>query len=225
MPKPDPTILDDLKRLARTEEPVDLLNTYKGIPVLIKGKLTQVGADRVVVRFEKQFEAVCLTLENKTTLLSDVLAGPVNATALAVDLKAGTAILTQFDSLHNKIGDRMTLRVAPHDVIPVRLYSGRLHLTATVADVSMSGLGLYISPPDKAEPLRRKAVAQLVLKLDGPEIELSGTINYIKFEAGACRLGVALVQTREARSLVHYIHKRQEAILAELKALYQAANP
>jgi len=224
MTKPEDNIIADLKHLARTEEPVDLLNTYKGIPVLIKGKLSKVGADRAVVSFEKQFEAVCLSLENKTTLLSDVLAGPLNAAALAVDLRAGTVTLTQFDYSHAKIGDRMTLRVIPHDVIPVMLSSGRQHLSATVADISMSGVGLYISPPDKAEALRRHAVAQLALKLDGPEIELSGTIHYMKFEANACRLGVALVQTREARTLVQYIHKRQEAILAELKALYQAAT-
>jgi hypothetical protein len=222
MLKTDETIIADLKHIARTSQPVDLLNVYRGVPVMYKAELVKVGNDRATVRFEPQFESVCLTLENKTTLLSDVLAGPVNATALAVDLRAGTAALTQFHYTQSKIGDRMTVRVMPHDVVEVTLNSGKQEIAATLADLSMSGLGLHISPPDRAVALRRKAVVQLALKLDGTPLDLSGTIHYIKYEANACRLGVTLVQTREARTLVHYIHQRQEAILQELQTLYQA---
>ena len=222
MIKTDESIIADLRHIARTQQAVEFLNVYKGIPVLYQATVEKVGQDRAVVRFE-QLGAVCLTLENKTTILTDLLSGPVNAAVLAVDLAAGMATLANFRYTYSKVGDRMILRVAPRDVVEVTLHSGRQPVTGTLADLSMSGVGVLISPLDKADALRRQSVVQLTLKLDSTPLELSGTIRYLKTEGDAARVGITLVQTSQARVLVQYIHKRQEEILRELEALYKAA--
>ena len=222
MLKTDESIIADLRRLARTGQPVELLNVYQGIPVLYRAVVEKAGADRVVVQFE-QPEAICLTLENKTTILSDVLAGPVNTAVLEVDLPGGTATLAKFRYAYSRVGDRMTLRVAPHAPVAVIINSGQQAVSGTLADVSMSGVGVVVAPPAEAETLRRQAVVQLALSLDDTPLALSGTVHYLKNEANACRVGVKLVQTSQARTLVQYLHRRQEEILRELHARYEAA--
>src|SRR3972149_2761629 len=84
MNKTDAAILSSLREFARAGRDVDLLNSYKGIPVLFKAALHEVGDDTAVVRFEK-YEAVCLTLENRTTLLADRLGGPGGAAVRSGD--------------------------------------------------------------------------------------------------------------------------------------------
>ena len=222
MIKTDSTIIADLRHIARTRQEVELLNVYKGIPILYKAAVEKVGNDRAVVRFQ-QPEAVCLTLENKTTILTDLLAGPVNAAVLSVDLAAGSAALGEFHYAHAKVGDRMTLRVAPHDAVEVTIQSGQQRVTGSLADLSMTGIGVYISPPDEATALRRKSVVQITLKLEAALLDLSGTVHYVKSRANASRVGLTLVQTPQARTIVQYIHKRQEDILRELHTLYQAS--
>ncbi len=223
MLKTDESIIADLRHLARTGQPVELLNVYQGIPVLYRAAVDKVGADRAVVRFE-QPEAVCLTLENKTTILSEVLAGPVNTAVLEVDLPGGTATLAKFRYAYSRVGDRMTLRVAPHTPVVVTINSGQQSVSGALADVSMTGVGVLIAPPGEAEGLRRQAVVQLAFSLDDTPLAFSGTVHYLKNQADACRVGVKLVQTSQARTLVQYLHRRQEEILRELQARYEAAR-
>jgi len=88
----------------------------------------------------------------------------------------------------------------------------------------MTGVGVLIAPPGEAEGLRRQAVVQLAFSLDDTPLAFSGTVHYLKNQADACRVGVKLVQTSQARTLVQYLHRRQEEILRELQARYEAAR-
>src|SRR3989304_537036 len=209
MIKTDSTIIADLRHIARTRQEVELLNVYKGIPVLYRAAVEKVGNDRAVVPFHRP-EAACLTLENKTTILTDLLAGPVNAAVLSVDLAAGSAALGEFHYAHAKVGDRVTLPVAPHDAVEVTIQSGQQRVTGSLADLSMTGIGVYISPPDEATALRRKSVVQITLKLEAALLDLAGTVHYRNCCPNTRRLGFRLIQAPPSRQNSQSIHKRQE---------------
>jgi len=81
----------------------------------------------------------------------------------------------------------------------------------------MAGKLLHIEKSGKVDEL-------LAFSLDDTPLAFSGTVHYLKNQADACRVGVKLVQTSQARTLVQYLHRRQEEILRELQARYEAAR-
>ena len=220
MNQADQALIDDLNYLSRTGHEIDLLNVHKGIPVLYKTTLKKYADDRATVSFGDQFAAICLLLERRTTLLSDRLVAPVNATAFSVDLPTGTATLNRF-RYAARTGDRMILRAEPAEEIPVVVETGQGRVAGTVVDLSMSGVGLIV-PPDKAAAVRIHGVVRLKFTLDSTPLDLSGPVRYLKPQADACRVGVNLVQTPEARLIFEYVHRRQDEILRELETLYRS---
>jgi len=217
-------ILSDLQELLRIKEPVDLLSVYQGVPVAYKAKLLRVNPDNLLIGFKQQYEAVCLLVEKKTTLLSEALAGPVTASIQVVDLPEGTAVLGQLRYAVGKIGDRMVLRVMPATPIEVEIEVGGQRLSGMLADMSMSGLGVRFSPAEKVAALRPHAVVQLTVPLPTATLRLMGTVNYIKTEGAMHRMGVTLAQVAQAQVIFQYIHHRRDEILRELQALYQEKN-
>jgi len=214
----DENIITQLRHLAHVGEPMDLLNVYQGLPVLYRAQALLVGDDRAVISFQ-QPEAVCLQLEGKTTILSELLAGPVNAAVEDVDLQAGRAVVHSF-SYSFKVGHRMSVRVTLAHPASATLSSGLQQLTGTAADIGMTGVGVILSTPEAAQTLRRGAVVLLRLTLEAAPLELSGLVRYVR----GSRVGVTLMPTAAARSLHQYVHLRQEEILNELRAHYQAAG-
>ena len=222
--KTDATIAADLRHIAHTHQPVELLNVYEGLPVLYKAEVLKVGTepDHALIRFSS-YEAVCLTLNRRTTLLTELLAGPVDAGVQACDLAAGTATLDDFRYARGRVGDRLILRVTPSEPLPVRLTSSQLDLGGLAVDLSLSGLGVTFTPPGAAATLRRQAPVQVKLKIEGTPLELPGTVRYVRLVTNTCRVGITLVPTPEARVLFQYLHARHDAILKELQERYQAA--
>ncbi len=222
MASTDKNIIVELRHLARTSQPVDVLNVYQGLPVMYRMDILKVGEDRAVVGFH-QPEAVCLQIEGKTTLLTELLEAPVNAAVLELDLPGGRATLHDFRYAFN-VGHRMIVRVMPGGPVAVTLGSGAQQFAGTLIDIGMAGVGLVLPQKEAVQALRRQAVVQLRLNLDGEALLLSGTVRYARAAADGLRVGLTLVQTAEARSLYRYIHARQEAILEDLRARYREAR-
>jgi hypothetical protein len=222
MSETDESILTELRHIAHTRQPVELLNVHLGLPVLYRAELLKVGDSRALISFT-QPEAVCLQLEGRTTLLTDLLRAPVNAAATEVDLAAGRATLYDFAFAY-KVGHRMIVRVVPAEQTLVTLSSGPQQLTGSLLDLAVTGVGLLLPVSDTARSLRRQAVVQMKMNLDGAPLALSGTVRYVRSAADGVRVGVTLVQTAETRSLYQYIHIRQEEILNDLRARYRAAG-
>lgn len=219
------TILADLREIALLHEPIDLLSTYQGAPISFKATVKTLTQETALIAFTPQAEALSLTLDKQTTILTRLLAEPVTAAIVAVDLKAGQATLEQFHYAHSKIGDRMVLRVAPAQALEVQLSLGEQYFTGTLADMSLGGLGLHLAPPETALALRVNAVAQLKLTLPPTtQLDLLGTISYVKKEARACRVGITLVQVSNMHVIIQYIQERRSEIMRALQAAYEVAR-
>jgi hypothetical protein len=217
------SILAGLQRLQRANRPLDLLNLFKGAPIVYPAFVVSVEADEAVVRVPS-FEIVCLMLEPTTILLSQLLEEAVSAHVQAVDLAAGQARLGQLQYASHHVGDRMTVRVAPRQPIGVPLECGGVALRGELTDVSINGLGLRV-PASQAGPLRPRAVVSLTLPLPQPitsALELSGTVRFVRIEGDLARVGITFAQDVQMLSILPYVRERQNEILAELKAQYEA---
>jgi hypothetical protein len=215
----DSKIISDWKRVARAKEEVELLNVYKGLPIIFKATVDNVMQDTVRVR-ATTYEAICLTLTPKTTVLSHMLEEAVTANVIAVDIQAGTATLDHFRYATKQVGDRMTLRAEPKETIPVNVECSGQVLAGTLADLSVSGAGVWVPEP-QAEELRPRAVVRLHLPLPLTTLDLAGVIRYLRPTAGVCRVGITFAPDAHLRSVFDYLNHRRSEILHELRDLYQ----
>ncbi len=214
-------ILAGLRQIMLGQEALDLLNVYKGVPVVYPAAVQSIADEQVVVHVSAP-EAICLTLEKTTTLLHHLLDEAVTASVAGVNLGAHTATLSKLRYAAGHIGDRMTIRVAPPGPVEVPIECGGHSLTGALIDVSMDGLGVTV-PAQSADVLRPRAVVQLTLALPPATLKLSGTVRFAKATGDSARVGINFAQNTQALPILHYVRERQAEIMQELLTLHQAA--
>lgn len=216
-------ILAGLQRLMRAGRPLDLLNLYKGVPIVYPAVVRELDETQAVVRVTG-FELVCLTLEPTTILLSQMLEEAVSARVLAVDLPDQTARLGYFEYASSRVGDRMTVRVAPRETVDVAVEVGERVVAGQLADVSINGVGLHL-PSAQTALIRPRAVVRLSLPLVEPSAApatLSGTVRFVRPEGEVTRVGIVFAQDVQTLTILQYVRERQTEILDEIRALYQS---
>ena len=216
----DNKIISDWKRVARAKADVELLNVYKGLPIIYKASVDNVKEGAVQIRVPS-YEAICLTLSPKTTVLSHMMEEAVNANVLAVDMRVGVATLDHFRYATKQVGDRMTLRAEPKEPLMVRLTSGGQTWDGTLADLSVSGAGVVVAQ-DLSQNLHVRAVVRLHVPLPLTTLDLAGVVRYVQAAAGGSRLGVTFAPDAHLRAVFDYLNHRRSEILHELRDLYQA---
>ncbi|MGQ0604175.1 MAG: PilZ domain-containing protein [Anaerolineales bacterium] len=213
-----------LRTVQQAGEKIDLLNLYKGVPIVYPAAIHKLNVERVVLHIASH-EIVCLTLERTTILLNHILEEAVSAEVVELDLAAGDVTLGNLRYASEKVGDRMVLRVRPRETVDVRLDCGGQTFNGLLADLSINGLGINFSltsPLTAQSPIRPRAVVQASLTLPGGEaLRLAGTVRFIRMESGFNRVGVEFAQGAQMLIVLHYVHERQQEILGELRAAYE----
>jgi hypothetical protein len=213
-----------LRAVQQAGEKLDLLNLYKGVPIVYPATLRHVDVERVTLHIPSH-EIVCLTLERTTILLNPILEEAVGADVLELDLRTGEATLGNCRYASEKVGDRMALRVRPRETVAVRMDCGGQSFTGTLADLSINGLGVNFSltsPLAIDSPIHPRAVVQVSLNLpDGEALRLPGTVRFIRMESGFNRVGVEFAQGVQMVTVLRYVHERQQEILVELRQAYE----
>jgi len=224
----DEAILVGLKAIVQTKKDIELFNVYKGVPVLYKASAQRLHDNVLTITADAYaYEAVCLGLEKRTLILSDVLEGPISARVRSFEIASGLTHLEDFAYASGKIGERLIVRVAPKDPTEVALedHEGQL-IPASLIDISMDGLGVYLLPPGAEQTLKQKPTVHVVLELPTAKINLSGAVRYIRAEPdGRHRAGISFAQDILVRTAItNYIAHRRGEILSELQAIHQDAH-
>lgn len=213
MPTPE-QLIHDLKQIADVGETVELLNTYKGLPIVNKASFEKIDGGAITLKTQRQ-QLVCLPLEQHTVILSDILQIAIRADVSEIDPAASTVTLSNFTVTSQKVGDRMTVRVEPREPYPVGFSAQGQAARAALADISINGLGLHI--PGASLGLKRRSRVQLDLKLPNASITADGEVRYVKQGPDGLRVGIDFSQDVRIKALVaQYISGRRAEILAEL---------
>jgi hypothetical protein len=208
-------------------KPARLINTYRGIPINNDARLITISQGYVAFSVH-EYQAVCMTLEGKTFIQSDLLPEVYQARAVAVDVLTKQAILTEFAGVGTTVGKRMAVRVQPKEPVDVEIYDGKHRLPGKLADVSTTGVGVFTFATyiygeltfEKSENVYidvRMPVSDVILRFEGK-------ITSVAHQKGTFlhRLGVKLLPNPETDlALLQYITQRQNEILRELKAIYE----
>lgn len=133
------------QQAAQASQAVYLLNVYKGVPISYEATLVEVSSTRVKVKTQK-YQIVCLYRERETYIQSRLWPHTLHAQVVEVDLPNTEAVLTGFDYVKSRIGDRMRVRVQPQAPMEGDVQAKDLAQTfrCELADLSQDGVAIYI---------------------------------------------------------------------------------
>jgi len=213
---PSEQLFKDLRDIAEVGEGVELLNVYRCLPVVNKASFTNITTDTITLKTARP-QLVCLERDGHCVILSDIMQVAMSADVTGLDKAAGTVTLANLAITNKKVGDRLTVRVEPQELIPVEVAAESQTASGAVIDISLNGVGILI--PGTVFRLKKKMEVKLIFELPDARIETTGIVSYTKQEPGSFRAGVDFSQEVRVKALVaHYINIRRDEILGELDA-------
>jgi hypothetical protein len=212
-------IYEDLKLCLSLSDPnFELLNEYKGVPFIGKATYVSITEDSIQLIVQPP-ASICLQLEGRTFLLSDGLFEPIEAQVLSFDIQTGAVDLGSLEYAGSKFWNRREVRVEPEEPFAVDITREGQTTIGRLVDVSMSGIGVAVTPLE-TEPERGEKV-DLILSLPEGDVTLPGEICSISEVDSELRLGIEFPgNVPEKRAVVQYVLHRREQIRAELNELY-----
>jgi hypothetical protein len=212
-----------LHRALQAHESVDLLNVYKGMPVVYSATIRAISEAGVQLQ-TTGYEAVSLVLDGHTTLLTRQLDQALRARLLRADLAHNLITLEQLEFAGSHVGDRMMVRVAPREPIEVKFDCGGQSFSGVVSDLSINGLGVQL-PAHAATSVRPRMPAEMAFYLPHPgatTLYLKGTVRFVRPGGEHDQVGLMFSPDTSSQALLRYVRGRQDELLAELKAQYDA---
>ncbi|MBI9049073.1 MAG: hypothetical protein JEZ00_06630 [Anaerolineaceae bacterium] len=149
---------------------IRLMNVYKGIPISTSGMILAVDPESITVHTEKS-QVVSMYHDRQTFIHTELENNIYMAKVESIDFKNVNAVLTNFKVASDQIGKRTQVRVVPADPIRsvVKTSEIRTINQGILADVSQTGLAIYISSEDFSPVVYKPGVKiNLFLKLPIP---------------------------------------------------------
>jgi len=166
-------ILHNFHKFAETQEDIQLVNVYKGVPISYPAKVRDVGTHTLTLMTDP-FQIVCLYRDKVTFIQHNSFPVTIQASVIQVDFNSNQASLSAFKYVGSTIGDRRQVRVEPKEIITGRLHSKDADVTVRgeLADISLNGIAIYIKP-SLYSPNIFKVGNKISVELELPGIEKS----------------------------------------------------
>jgi hypothetical protein len=147
-------IISDLQEKIGSDQPVDFLCAWKGVPVVVRGYLQDVQDDRITFRVEPM-DSVCLMGQEHALLLHDIFISGIQGNIRDFDIKGGLLTLDSFTYVDRGFGGRSMVRVEPETPIEAALFVGETTIPCDVVDISLNGFGLLTESISGGAPPQR----------------------------------------------------------------------
>lgn len=216
----DEQIKSEIRRITESGEAVELLNFYQGLPVTCPATFVEVQEDQVTLKTQPR-RSVCLALEDQTWILTGPPLEAIHAQIASFDILNNIVRLTHLTLADSRLGKRMNARVTPRQPIEVVIQGSRGTLVEHLADISMTGIGLFLSDPLKRTLFSPNEAVFAIMRLPSGIVQIRGQIQAVTQTGGLNRLSIAFTEGGLAANLVsQYISDRRDEILNEIETLY-----
>ncbi len=162
-------IVELLKRVASAESEIRLMNIYQGVPIAFPAAIVYTGPNSIIVKTEK-YQIVCLYQERYTYIQYPGFPSVIKARVNRVDATNLQAELNEFEYVNERIGERRQVRVWPKEVVTsqLRLPERMDTIVGELADISVEGMGIYLSPNEyTAQLFRQGRKVAIIFRLPG----------------------------------------------------------
>jgi hypothetical protein len=218
----NPQIMSDLRLVMEMKHDLELMNTYKGVPFICKARVQSIEDDLVQMEAHEP-GLVCIEREKQTKVLGSDYFEPSMAQVVSVDFTTGKILLNKFSYLGTKLGERMIVRVEPKDPVNVAIQSEKKKTPGHLADLSLSGIGIFIDISDYLPSLKPGTTVMISMQLPNGEITLDGTIlSAVKINE-CYRLSVRFAPNGQQQKIIifHYLVERRVEIETELRREFE----
>jgi len=216
-------VISDLEQIMAREQPIEVLNFYKGLPVTSNAKMKSLEGEIAVLKVEPP-HSVCLEWEDTTWLLVGEPQGAVSCSVLSFNILEGIARLGEWDLPDSRFGNRMNVRLEPDEPLEMDLEGPEGTITARLHDVSLTGVGMQLPAEIREKTFQKYDRVKFTLRLPTGSMRLSGQIKTITPLEEDERLGIVFTETITQRGIIpSYLSCRRIAILQELASRYDMA--
>jgi hypothetical protein len=212
-------ILDDLQYVRETSQELDILNFYKSFPITCKARVEAIERDTVLLQVQPP-GSVCLEAQEDTIVLSRGLPEAVRARIVDFDLITGSLRLSDFTYVGSHFGERMIARVQPEETIEIEIEAADRHMSGTLVDLSLSGVGVYT----EESGFQRGQLLLLTLPLPEGKVTMPGKVLNVTPapESDLTRLSIGFTRNaQEIAVVMRYIKERRTEILNEVENMYE----
>jgi hypothetical protein len=228
------------QHLRRKRKPIDLMNVYKGLPVVSSVRIIHVDT-RCIMVISDENQLVCLSADYQAYIRHEYFPRHVLARVKSIDLANREVALCDFAYMGPGIGNRKHLRIQPDKLVLSVLQRAGTEESrqGDMVDLSREGLAVFVNRPElPVEFAEIGTQVDVTLRLpvsnptssnpedgrtDAGELRLVGVVVNMQVDAvkGWYRLGLRLAPWHAANeTLLQFIDQRQEEILEELKSRY-----
>ena len=212
----------DLLANLGVEHGLELMNLYKGVPLVYKATLAKVGDDGIQMVVAAP-ESICLLWEQSTIILDDRSSLALKAQVGSFLIEEGSVELINIQYTDRGFGVRTMVRVEPVEPIPIKISRNNQTTEGEILDISLTGFGIRVSSLVDP-PYQTRDPVGLALNLAGKEIRPSGTVISVIENDGESRLAVHFSENESVPfEIAHYITHRRAEIRQELREAYEAA--
>lgn len=217
-------IISDLRLAMEMRQDLELMVTFKGVPVICKAKVTQIDGE-IVTLITRDIGLIRIEHEKKISVLGSEFFEPSTAKVVKVDINSGTVQLCNFSYLGTRLGERMMMRVEPKEPIRVSLESEGVAFDGDLADLSLNGLGICIEQANYNPSLKPGTTIRTTFDLPTGHTVIEGTVLTSVKSGNSYRLSVRFNQDGPQKIVIfRYLIDRRSEIVSELKSDYERAR-
>jgi len=222
----DEEILRLMEQMHAESKPIQMLNIFRGLPISYHALIDHIEMGYVHLKVHG-YQAVAIALEKRTFVQGGLLPEPVRANPVAVSVASQEVTLNRFAYAKSPVGQRTTPRVQPKEPLKVEVRTSKGQISAMIADLSASGMGVFTFGTyiDYRLDLKRNDQVELCIHLPGGRtLCLPGAISNMKRERSTMlyRLGLETYPDPiAAAALSDYVANRSAEILQELETMYR----
>lgn len=123
---------------------IQLINYYRGVPIIHEGNIVATGDDTITVQTQK-IQTLAIGYEKQTVIESEFIKNDILAELVNIDPVNRQIKLQNMQSLEFSPGNRTQVRVEPDEEFKVIIhYKGKKFDMLTVKDVSIKSLSFFI---------------------------------------------------------------------------------
>jgi hypothetical protein len=217
-------IISDLRLAMEMRHELELMVTFKGVPVICKAKVTQIDGENVTLVTHDP-GLIRIEHEKKISVLGSEFFEPSTAKVIKVDIKTGTLELSNFSYLGTRLGERMMMRVEPNEPIQVSIDSEGLSFDGEIVDLSLNGIGIRIDQANYNPSLKPGTTIKTTFDLPNGRTVMEGTVLSSIKAGNTYRLSVRFNENGPHKiAIFRYLIDRRAEIESELKSDFKHAR-